>query len=62
MPFVPTHTVGFKGTIKESNNGSSNNKLTGERIIYNLNWGKGYHRVVFVGYDDNIWFDSDHDG
>ena len=51
-----------KGTIKESNNGSSNNKLTGERIIYNLNGKNGYHRVVFVGYDDNIWFDSDHDG
>lgn len=51
-----------EGTIKESNSGSSNNKLTGERIIYNLNGKNGYHRVVFVGYDDNIWFDSDHDG
>ena len=20
------------------------------------------HRITFVGYDDNIWFDSDHDG
>ena len=50
------------GTIKESTNGSSNNNLVGNRIIYDLDGKDGYHRVTFVGYDDNIWFDSDHDG
>lgn len=50
------------GTIKESTNGSSNNNLVGDRIIYDLDGKDGYHRVTFVGYDDNIWFDSDHDG
>lgn len=50
------------GTIQDSSNGSSNHLLAGERIIYDMAPADTGHRITFVGYDDNIWFDSDHDG
>ena len=50
------------GTIQDSSNGSSNHLLAGERIIYDMAPADAGHRITFVGYDDNIWFDSDHDG
>lgn len=50
------------GTITDSSNGSSNKALTGDRIVYGLDGQQGPHRVTFVGYDDNIWFDSNYNG
>ncbi|MBQ8794907.1 MAG: starch-binding protein [Clostridia bacterium] len=45
------------GTLKAHPDAPENSKYEGEKIVKYLDGTKGDHRLVIVGYNDNLWFD-----
>ena len=45
-------------TLKVHPDAPENSKYEGEKIVKYLNGTKGSHRMVIVGYNDDIWFDQ----
>ncbi len=50
------------GTIKTHADAPENSKYAGEKIVKYLDGFKGSHRMVIVGYNDDIWFDHNSNG
>ena len=49
-------------TIKAHTDAPENSKYAGEKIVKYMDGLKGSHRMVIVGYNDEIWFDHNSNG
>ncbi|MBR3988584.1 MAG: starch-binding protein [Clostridia bacterium] len=49
-------------TIKTHSDAPENSKYAGEKIVKYLDGIKGSHRMVIVGYNDELWFDHNSNG
>lgn len=49
-------------TLKTNPDAPENSKYAGEKIVKYVDGFKGSHRMVIVGYNDEIWFDQNSNG